>query len=324
MTMLPQTHRRNSCVQFWTFAFAFTCAVACYAQTQSTSATMLAEQILQDRQTIQQAEQQHLSDERIGYLWAVLAAKYRRVGDFTSSEDAYFKALKLLDHSPTAARNYATALDNLAMLYLTYGRLDEAEQYNRRGAKVRSGLGFPLDEARSEQHMAEIDLARHRFKITEDESAHALEAMMRLDDPEKLDMVSALNSLAFSRCSRKACKQGMEDAQRSLSLARSYLGEQSAAVGHSLMAVGFAQWKLGKLDDADRTIRSAIQMLKAQEGVESRGVLLAMLEYRNYLQEVHRDGEAEEVTQEVSLAMHQQTPVCATCVNVHTLSNAMR
>lgn len=298
--------------------------IACHAQTQTKSAITLAEEISQVRQTIQQAEQQHFADERIGYMWAVLAAKCRRSGDFSASEDAYFRALKLLDHSPSAARNYGTTLDNLAMLYLTYGRLDEAEQYNRQGAKIRNKLGLPLDEARSEQHRAEIDLARHRFKAVEDEAAHALEVMTRLDDPEKLDMISALNALAFARCSRKACTQGMEDAQHSLSLARNSFGEQSGPVAHALMAIGFAEWKQGRLDEADRTMRSSIQMMKAQEGVESRGVMLAMLEYRNYLQGVHRYGEAEEIMQEISLAMHQQTPVCATCVNVHTLLNAMR
>jgi len=270
------------------------------------------------------AQQQHLPNEHIGYEWAVLASEYRKAGDFTASKDAYFKALTLLEHSPSAARNYATALDNLAMLYLTYGRLDEAEKYNRKSANIRSTLEYPLDEARSLQHTAEIDLAKHKFKDVEERATRALEVMVRLDDPEKADILSALNSLAFARCSREACAQGMEDAQRSLNLARSSFGEESEATGHSLMAVGFAEWKLGELSEADGTMRSAIRMLKAQEVSQSRGVLLAMVQYRNYLKAVHRDADAENISREVSLAMHEQTPSCASCVNVHSLSNAMR
>ncbi|HMF52988.1 MAG TPA: hypothetical protein VK593_01465 [Edaphobacter sp.] len=248
--MLSVFHRRNPCVRFWTLTLTLTFASACYAQTREASATALGDRITRDLQQAQLAERQHLPDERIGYLWAVLASEYRRAGDFPASEDAYFKALSFFERSPSAARNYATALDNLAMLYLVYGWLDEAEKYNRRSAKIRSGLGYPLDEARSEQHMAEIDLARHKFKAADDEAAQALEAMVRLDDPEKLDMVSALNALTITQCSRKACVQGMEDAQRSLKLARSFFGEESAAVAHAMMAVGFAEWKLGKLDEA--------------------------------------------------------------------------
>lgn len=323
MTMLSRFHRKNSCVHFWTLAFTLTAAFPGYAQIQQPSVTTLADRIAQDRQTIQQAEQQHRSDEIIGYLWAVLASDYRKAGNFAGSEDAYFKAIPLLDQSPTATRNYATVFDNLGVLYLTYGRVDEAEQYNRRSAKIRSKLGFPLDQARSEQHMAEINLARHKFKDAEEESTRALEVMTRLDDPEKLDVVSALNTLALTHCSLKDCVQGMEYAQRSMNLVRSSFGEESAPAAHSLIVVGFAEWKLGKLDKADETMRSAIQLIKAREGEESRGLVLAMLEYRNYLKGVHRDREAKDIDQELAL-VRQQSPVCAACVNVHALSNAMK
>lgn len=289
-----------------------------------TSASKLEGFIAEDHRLIQQAEQQHLSDDRIGYLWALLASNYRKAGDFAASENAYAKALHLFEQNPSSARNYATTLDNLAMLYLVYGRLDEAEKYNRKGAKIRSGLGYPLDEARSEQHMAEIDLARHKFKAAEKEAASALEVMTRLDDPEKLDIVSALNALTFTRCLRKACEEGMEAAQRSLSMARSSFGEESRAVAHALMAAGFAEWKLGRLDDADRTMRTGIQMMKAQEGPESRAALLALMEYRNYLEGVHRDREAERIRQEISVAMSRQAPACATCVSVFSLANALK
>jgi tetratricopeptide (TPR) repeat protein len=323
MMMLSRFHRRNACVRFRTLILTLTFAAACSAQIQPPAAVS-GDRIEQYIQLIRTAEQQQLSADLIGYRWAVLASEYRKAGNFTESEGAYFKALSFLERNPSAARNYATALDNLAMLYLAYGRLDEAERYNRRSAKIRSGLGYPLDDARSEQHMAEIDLARHRFKAVEDEASRALEVMTRVDDPEKQDLLSALNALAFARCSRGACKQGIEDAQRSLTLARSTFGEESEATGHSLLAVGFAEWKLDKLQEADQTMRSSIRMLKAHEGSESRGVLFALIQYRNYLKEVHRDRDAENIASELSSAMQNQAPMCTTCVNVHSLSNAMK
>ncbi len=318
--MSSQSRRWKSCVRFWTLIHIFSLASASIAQTQAPST---GDRITQDLKLIQAAELQHLSTDRIGYQWAVLATEYRKAGDFTASEAAYFKALTFLERSPSSTRNYAIALDNLSMLYLTYGRVDEAEKYNREAARIRNNLGFPLDEARSEQHMAEIDLARHKFKVVEDKASRALEVMVRFDDPEKQDMLSAFNALAFARCSRGACKQGMEDAQRSLNLARSAFGEDSEAMGHSLLAVGFAEWKLGKLDDADQTMRSSIRVLKAQESSRSRGVLFALIQYRDYLKDVHRNSDAENISRELSVAMQQQPP-CTTCINVHSLSNAMR
>lgn len=325
MGILSRFHRRNLCVQFWTLALIFNFALVSMGPTQQISETTTAENIERDRRTIQQAELQHLSDDRIGYFWAVLAAEYSKGGDFTASEDAYFKALKLLDYSDASSRNYATALDNLAMLYLIYGRLDEAELYNRRSAKIRRGLGYPLDEARGEQHMAEINLARHRFKAAEEEAARALAVMERLDDPEKLNIVSALNALAFARCSRRACEQGLQDAQRSLAVARTFFGDESALTAHAWMAIGFAEWKQGRLEEAERAMRLGIQMIKTKERQESRVVPLAMMEYRNFLKAVHRDRDAETVDREISQAIQQEAPTCATCVSVRTLaSNAMR
>lgn len=325
MAVLSRFHRRNPCVQFWTLAILFNLAFASSGSAQQISATTIPERIEQDRRMIQQAELQHQSDDQIGYFWAVLAAEYSKAGEFAASEDAYFRALKLLDHSSAAARNYATALDNLAMLYMIYGRLDEAELYNRRSAKIRRDLGDSLDEARGEQHMAEINLARRRFKDVEEEAARALAVMERLDDPEKMDIVSALNSLAFARCSRRACEQGLKDAQRSLTLARSSFGDESAPVAHAWLAIGFAEWKQGKLDEADRAMRLGVQMIKTQEGEESRGFPVAMMQYLNFLKAVHRDRDAESVTREISHAVEQQAPMCATCVNARSLSsNAMR
>ena len=323
MTMLSVFHRRNPCVRFWTMAFTITFVSVCCAQTQQNPPTH-EDRIAQDLQLIHTAEQQHLPDDRIGYLWAVLAPEYRKAGNFTASEDAYFRALGLLEGRPAAVRNYATTLDNLSMLYLTYGRLDEAEKYNRSSAKIRGGLGYPLDEARSEQHMAEIDLARHKFKAAADRAAQALEVMERLNDPERSNMISALNALAFTKCSLRDCAKGMEYAQRSLDMARSSYGEESAEAAHSMMAVGFAEWKLGKLNEADETMRSAIRVMKAREGPESRGLLLAISEYRNYLKGVHRDNDAEKIAQELLPQVQKQAPACTTCVSVRSLSNAMR
>lgn len=326
MTMLCLSHRTNPCVRFRTLTLAVTLAItlAGHSQVQRNAPTLTTDGIASTLHLIQAAEDEKISEGHLGYLWAVLAAQYRVAGNFTASEDAYFKAIRLLERSPSAAQNYATALDNLAMLYLTYGRLDEAELYNRKGAKVRSMLGIPLDEARSEAHMSQIELARHKFRPAESGAAHAFEEMMRLDDPNPIDEISVLNALATARCSLKACAQGIKDAQRSLDLARNSFGEESAIFAHSMMALGFAEWKLNRVEEADLTMRSAIQRIQEREGQDSIAALLSMIEYRNYLKGVHRQGDAENITQQVALALQKQPAVCRTCVNVGSLSNALK
>lgn len=147
---------------------------------------------------------------------------------------------------PSAVRNHATTLDNFGTLYLVYGRLEEAERYNRLGPKIREKMKYPLDLSRSEQHLAEIDLAKHRFKQAKSEAAGALVIMHAENDPDPLDRIAALNALAFTRCLRGRCVQGMEDAQHAFDLARSNFRADSMAVARAQMAVGFATWKSGR------------------------------------------------------------------------------
>jgi tetratricopeptide (TPR) repeat protein len=298
-----------------------------YAQSEGTTrpgaaqvdtVVTLQDRIAEERGLIKTGIDQHSRDEVMGYLWARLASDYRRAWKSEDAEAAYMKALSFLDHSASATKNYATALDNLSMLYLTYGRMEEAERYNKKAALIREEKGYRLDFARSEQHKAEIDLAWHRIKEAETEATRALGVMDELNDPEQLEVIAVLNTLAYTRCLRKRCEQGMEAAQRSLELARGSFGDESTPAAHALMAVGFALWKLGRPDDADRAMREGVRMIKAQSGLQSRTLLLALSQYRDYLKNVHRECDAEDVARELA-ATKSHGPFCSSCVTVNSL-----
>ena len=301
-------------------------AVACPSQVKEPSGltpSTLQETIANEMQEIKLDTEQHRSDNYLGFLWARLAANYRMAGDFATSESAYFKALGLLDHGPDARRNYATTLDNLSMLYFSYERFDDAEKYLKRALEVRKEVGLPLDQARTEQHMSEIDLVRHDYKEAENRAASALQTMLDQNDPNRLDIVAALNSLTYSRCMRGHCEQGALDALRSLDTARSAFGEDSVPTACALLAVGFAEWRLGRLEAADEAMRKAVNMMKAHLPADSNTVVLAMRQYRNYLRGVHRDREAENIERDLLAARSRET-VCPNCINVRSLSNALR
>jgi Flp pilus assembly protein TadD len=284
---------------------------------------VVQQRIADEIHSIKVATDQHLSNGRVGYLWACLASDYRKAGNFEASESSYMQALDLLQREHSTSRNYATALDNFGMLYLSYGHVDDAERYSKKAAALRKDMNYPLDRAISEEHMAEIDLANHKFKEAEKEASSALEVMQSMNDPDPLDRMAALNVLAFSRCMRGRCEQGMEDARTSLHMARNGFGSESVPSAHALMAVGFALWKVGRLDDADRTMRDAIVMMKAKIGPESRLLLLALAQYRNYLNSVHREGDAENISKEL-IEVRGRTSFCTTCVTVNSLRDTRR
>jgi hypothetical protein len=300
--------------------------VACPSQvTEPSPATSftLQQTIANEVQQIKADTDQQRSDDHLGFLWARLASDYRQAGDFPASEGAYLQALRLLDHGPTAARrNYATTLDNFAMLYGSYERFDDAEKYLKRALEVRKEVGIPLDQARTEQHMSEIDLYRRNYKEAENRAARALQIMLDQNDPNRLDIIAALNSLTYARCLRGHCEEGVLDALRSLDIARTAFGEDSVGTACALLAVGFAEWRLGRLDAADETMHKAVNMMKAHLDPNSKTVMLAMRQYRDYLKSVHRDTEADGIERDI--AASARGPACKNCINVRSLSNSLK
>src|SRR2546430_9255929 len=118
MTVLSLSHRKNPRVHSWTLALANLTALLVFFTVSGNSALSAEEPVVvQQRITdevhlIKVATDQHLSNERVGYLWARLASDYRKAGDFEASENAYMQAVELLEQVQPASRNYATALDN--------------------------------------------------------------------------------------------------------------------------------------------------------------------------------------------------------------------
>lgn len=307
------------CIILFLVSLLCTCASAQKAN-EILSGTALKEQIESQRSTIELATKYQLSNAKLGYLWAVLASMYRHAGDFTAAEGAYLKALDLQRDLPSSAQNYATTLDNLGSLYLLYGRIEEAERYNRMGAKIRERMGYRLDLARSEVHLAEIDLAKHRFKQADSEAESALRVMRAENDPETLDLIAALNALAFTRCLRGRCADGLASAKESAELARVHFGERSPALAHAMMALGFASWKSGRIDEAEPAMRQSIEVMQHQSTTDGRGLLLALVEYRNYLREMQRTCDADVVDRELITAKAQMGGACAACIDVRSLA----
>ncbi|MBL8566378.1 MAG: CHAT domain-containing protein [Hyphomicrobiaceae bacterium] len=85
------------------------------------------------------------SDPKIGAL-NNLARASRALADHTTAEDAYKRSIALL-HEQGDKANEGIITDNLAMLYMTLGRLTEAERFNKRALSL-------LEEALGRDHMS--------------------------------------------------------------------------------------------------------------------------------------------------------------------------
>jgi tetratricopeptide (TPR) repeat protein len=290
-------------------------------QAQPTSPASLSERIAQDRESILSAERQQLPNAHQGYLWALLAGDYRDAADFMQSESAYNRAIQLLKDVPEAKVNYATALDNLGALYQIYAHTDEALNYLRKALAIRQELGDRFYIAMSLEHLADVDVARRRFKDAERESSQAYQILVAEGFSNGDWAPKALITLAFARCMQNNCAEGVQDGEHALAIARTAFDPGSLRFGLMLMGVGFVEWKSGHTQEAEKAMLPGLQIVKNQTAPGDPLLVDSMIEYRNYLVAMHRKPEAKHIDAQLATLQHP-CPDCS--VSVYSLSNAMR
>jgi tetratricopeptide (TPR) repeat protein len=268
------------------------------------------------------AEREHIPEATIGYLWGRLASDYAAQTDFTRAEDAYFHSLRLLKDAPGARRNYATLLDNLGVLYLAYDRRAEAEQYLKSAFAARRKQDDVVALGISEVHLAELALAKHKFKQAEDIATEARSSLTAAGDQGRAGLIGALVSLAYARCERNKCAEGLRDAEQAIELANLVYPSDSLPAGHVLMAMGFARWKTGDTQGAEKMMLEGIHVITTMNAPGAPYSKLALFEYRDFLISMHRTLDVKRIDDQLAHATPQP---CANCtVNVNSMSNALR
>ncbi len=295
------------------------------AQTSNVQTISSQVRIDQTLALIRAADQNHFSQAQRAVLWKNLALNYHSASDFPNAEDAYNKALHLLKTAPSDRSEYASTLDDLASLYLTYGRLDDAESAMKQALKVRQKLGTPADLGVSEVHLADIALVRHQYKKAERLAQRGLEGMESSSDPPKTGMLSAFITLTYARCSRAHCDEGLMNAKQAVDFAQKNSESKSVADGFALETLGFAEWKNGTKQDGEKAMLQALRILRTKLAPSDPRLAGAMLQYRAYLIEANRQAEAQEIHEEVTRMTRQAGVFCQGCaISVNSLSNALR
>jgi hypothetical protein len=292
------------------------------SEPQSSSAQV---RIARDLELIRVAEQQQKPEAARGALWAQLASEYQYAAEFLKAEDAYNKSLHLLKTVPAARAEYAATLESLATLYLVYGHVDEAESVRKQALAVQERLGNSADIGRSQIHLANVAIARRQFKKAERLSLRGIEEMESSSNPPRAGILSGLITVAYARCQRGHCGEGLVTAQQALAFANSNFEPESAAVGFALEAIGFAEWKSGELQEGEKAMLRGIQILRTKLVPADPRFRGALLQYRDYLIATSRRVEAQEIHEEVERATSQGGTFCSACtVSVDSLSKTLR
>jgi tetratricopeptide (TPR) repeat protein len=281
--------------------------------------------IAQALATIHVAEQQHRPAAELGAMWSQLASEYHYAADFFKAEDAYNRSLHLLKTVPEAREAYATTFDDLAALYLNYGRVDEAEGARKQALAIRKKLGNPQEVGISHAYLADVALARHQFKKAEKLDLHAIAEMQSSINPPRVGLLSALITVTYARCAQGDCNEGLSNARQAVAFAYRRFDRNSAAVGFALETLGYAQWQTGAVEEAEKTMLQGIEILRTTLVPADPRLRGALLQYEKYLTATNRRVEAQEVHSELDRTTKQAGSACSACtVSVYSLSKSLR
>jgi tetratricopeptide (TPR) repeat protein len=289
------------------------CGMTAQALQVAPAGVSLEQRVAQDQDTIRAGEHEHMDPLKLGRLWAHLAVDYEDAAEFSKSENAYNRALKLFQATPEGAKDYAIALGNLGSLYLASGDFDAAERCRRQSMALREAAGDRLEIARGESHIAEVSLAKHHFKDAARESSMAYREMVEVKDSDASDLVSTLVTMTFASCMNKQCGEAVAHGREAVSLARESFPANSLPMGEAQMALGYAEWKTGLKDDADRDMREGIAALRAWMTPGHPYFLGAMRQYRLYLDQTHRKREAQQIAAEEKRFETAPANACSNC-----------
>jgi tetratricopeptide (TPR) repeat protein len=297
---------------------------AVWGQTNPQIASRQA-RIDQIQQSIRNGEQHQLSPAQQGVMWVRLALEYQSIASFSKAEEAYNTSLRLLKTTPSARADYAAALDDLSTLYMSYGRMDDAESAIKQALAERKKLGKLSDIGLSQIHLADIALVRRQFKKAEQLAQRGIQGMQTASNPAPAGLLSGFMSLTYARCSMGRCQEGITSAKQAVAFAAKAFEPESPATGFALETLGFAQWKSGAPQDGEKSMLQGMQILRAKLAPDDPRLAGSMLQYRTYLLEANRQTEAQDIQQQVRSMTRQAGIACSGCaISVNSLSNGLR
>ncbi|BAY22733.1 NB-ARC domain-containing protein [Calothrix sp. NIES-2100] len=206
---------------------------------------------------------QYINDEDLIWPFIANARFYDGQGLYIQAEPWYKKCLEFSEkHFGKEHRNFASSLNNLALLYHSQGRYSEAEPLYRQALELaRHLLGEEnLDVASSLNNLAALYHSQGRYSKAEPIYLQALALRLKLLGEENLDVASSLNSLAEFYRSQGRYSEAEPLYIEALILKRKLLKEENPDIALSLNNLALLYYSQGKYSEAEPLYLQALKV----------------------------------------------------------------
>ena len=288
--------------------------LGCVARAQMAQADIERIELL--RGQIKSAEAQHAGAAELGGLWLRLANRYQNDLEFAPAEDAFVRALRLL-RGTGAQAEYADALDGMTTLDLATRRLSEARDNGKKALAVYEALGDRYHAGTIHVTIALTLLLERHAREGEAESAAGLEDLQAATHSDVGEMVAGRLAHSYALCFQKKCAAALEDVDQAMEVTRTKFPEESLEMVAAWTTRGFDEWKMGAVEESDRSMREALRVARGLTGMPQPVLVGAQLnvmrQYDAFLKETHRKQEATQMEAEIGRMEAAHPAECSGC-----------
>jgi tetratricopeptide (TPR) repeat protein len=249
-------------------------AYALVEQGHLTEAIALARPLV-DSGTLQGAE--------LGRAWMVLGLAYTDQSVFGAAQHAYEQAISILQPLPESVQDYASALDNLGLLYRAMGQLGTAADLRLKALHIHEQIGDHSGIARACNNLASLALLQQDMKKAAKylkRSADEMKVATALDDDDVAAIYSMQAEFAGVNGNTQAAIDGYEHAMQLWK--RAHKGDhQNTGWGYVLL--GRAHANAGRIDEATREMQQGLSILDRTLGRTNPHYLEAEIAYSRLL-----------------------------------------
>jgi tetratricopeptide (TPR) repeat protein len=255
-----------------------------------------------------------LQGAELGRVWIVLGLAYTDQGAFSAAQHAYEQAISLLQPLPESLQDYASALDNLGLLYRAMGQLETATNLRLKTLHIYEQIGDHSGIARSCNNLASLALLQQDMKKAAKylkRSAEEMKVATALDDDDVAAIYSMQAEFAGVNGNTQAAIDGYEHAMQLWK--RAHRGDHQNT-GWGYMLLGRAHADAGRTDEAAKEMQQGLSILNRTLGRTNPHYLEAEIAYSHLLDETgaHDAAARLRAADETTLKALRQTQ-CAGC-----------
>jgi tetratricopeptide (TPR) repeat protein len=265
---------------------------------------------------IRSAVDQHANPEQVGTLWLSLAKRFLGYLELEKAEDAFARAIHLL-RDTSLQTQYADSLDGIARVYLTLGRLGEARSFLTKSLETYAKLKAESNVASIHVALGIVQLASHKYREAEIESATALKIFESEASPDPAEISAAYLLHARAICGEGRCSSALDDILRARSAIASKSPENSIEMISIWMIKGQIQIQAGLQAEGEQAIDEGLRLLQSRTDLPhpvSVALELAILRVQaSSLRAAHRKQEAKRTEDQIARIEAEQPATCRGC-----------